>query len=154
MQSTESVLVWSLNKRLVELKRSNDNIKDAIREYYKFNERNYSLPLKIVIDEIYYDLNIPIEIINLITIYNSGGIVYNYSKRFQQHTQNTIYILPILFGYLETFLFFLFCILAFIPHINGNILLIVSLLFAILLIIHGTCALLSYHKCKDYEIVI
>eukprot|EP01084_Bolivina_argentea_P263286 445566_1 len=152
MQSEDRVLVWGLNKRLEELEGSNGNIVSAIRQYYKFNERNYSTPLKITIDDIYYDLNIPIEIINLITIYNAGGIVYNYSKRFQQHTQNTIYILPIIFGYLQTFLFFLFiCVM---PHTSGNILLVIALLFAILLIIHGTCALLSYHKCNDYEIIV
>ncbi len=96
------------------------------------------------------NLHMPIDIIQLIIIYKTGGIVYNYSQRFEEFTNNTVYITPIIFGYIETLLFLSMCIVSKSEH---NII-ILSSVYICILSIHGLCALISYHKCKKYEIII
>jgi len=77
-------------------------------QYYTFLEHHYSVPLKDTLEDICYDLNIPIDIVNIITVYNSGGIIYDYTKSFEQYTKgNVVYITPIILGYIETFLIYL-----------------------------------------------
>eukprot|EP01084_Bolivina_argentea_P018209 33925_1 len=79
--------IWTFNKSLPELSDNNGDIKDAISQYSQFIEQTHVSPLIKILDEIYYDLNIPIDIIKLIIIYKTGGIVYNYSKRFEEFTK-------------------------------------------------------------------
>jgi len=56
-----------------------------------------------IFESVYPSLNIPIDII---TVYNSGGIIYDYTKSFEEYTKcNVVYITPMVLGYNETFLF-------------------------------------------------
>eukprot|EP01084_Bolivina_argentea_P109042 194908_1 len=78
-------------------------------------KQSRSSPLKDVLDEIYgYDFNIPLDIIELINVYEYGSISYHYAKTFEYQIENTIYITPIIFGYIETILFFSLFIFPFI----------------------------------------
>merc|ERR1719277_2584085 len=75
------------------------------------------MPLKELLEDIYTDMNIPLDIVNIIQFYCSGGIIYDYTKSFEQYTTgNIIYITPIILGCMETFLFVSLFVLMYLMH--------------------------------------
>ncbi len=93
MSEKQSKFVWSFNKFLPQFGEplsaeeylAKNNSKYTVCQYYTFLEHHYSVPLKDTLEDICYDLNIPIDIVNIITVYNSGGIIYDYLN----HLNNT-----------------------------------------------------------------
>lgn len=178
MSQLQSKYIWSFNRFLpqfgVPLSAAEylvkDNSKHTLVQYYKFLEQQYSIPLQRLFSEIYPELNIPTEIVNIMTVYNSGGIIYDYTKSFEQYTTgNVVYITPLLMGYVESFLFIVMFVLMFLIHFQfqydlfafpsatlylSNSLLILAISYSLLLCIHTVCVLISYRQCKRYEIII
>eukprot|EP01084_Bolivina_argentea_P002752 5094_1 len=178
MSQKQSKYVWSFNKFLpqfgeplsAEQYLAQNNSKYTVCQYYTFLERQYSTPLKHILEDIYYDLNIPIDVINIITVYNSGGIIYDYTKSFEEYTTgNVVYITPIIFGYIETFLFFSLFIMMYLMHFQfkfsifadpnayqrmNNVLLLIAVIYSLFLCLHTICVFISFHQCKQYEVIL
>eukprot|EP00484_Ammonia_sp_Unknown_P004276 CAMPEP_0197075824 /NCGR_PEP_ID=MMETSP1384-20130603/211804_1 /TAXON_ID=29189 /ORGANISM="Ammonia sp." /LENGTH=720 /DNA_ID=CAMNT_0042514673 /DNA_START=84 /DNA_END=2246 /DNA_ORIENTATION=- len=178
MSTSGSKYVWSFNKFLpqfgtvmsVQDKLLKNDSKYTIVQYYGFLEHEYSEPLKDMIECVHPELNIPIEIVNIITVYNSGGIIYDYTKSFEQYTKgNVVYITPIILGYLETFLFLSLFAIMYLMHFQykykifayhsayatlNTLLLITAIAYSLLLFIHTVCVIVSYRQCRKYEVII
>eukprot|EP01083_Nonionella_stella_P037240 101528_1 len=132
-----------------------DTTGDAPQIVKSINEavkRSRSSPLQDALEELHArDFHIPLDIIDLIKIYEHGTITYHYAKQFQRHIEHTLYISPMLFGYFETFLFF--SLFTF-PFLIRTLLTPLLITYGFTLFIHGIFAILSYHKCAQYEIFI
>lgn len=174
MQLNERELVWSFNRRLPFLSEAHEpsiltdlsnkysalnNARHIVTEYYSFLEKKYSVPLKLIIDELYDDLNVPLDIVKIISIYNTGGITYDYTKSFENivYQNKVVYISPIILGYIETISFVtLFILELCFLHSSNNLqlqqsILCVASLYCLVLFIHAICVVISFHKCKQYE---
>ena len=166
--------VWSFNEQLPFLCENEstslsqpysvtDNAKFVLSQYHRFLERTSSSCLKSGINDVFNDLDVPIAIINVISEYVQGDIIYSYKKSFENivHHNQVIYITPIILGYIETFLFFATYVLlstwakeSVSPNSNDLTFLLlfhVLLLYGIILFIHAAGALICFYKCKQYE---
>lgn len=151
----DTKFAYGLNKMLPDFANASGK-SDATQIVQKCNQSvklHRASPLKTVLDELFENetFDIPVDIIDIIKVYEFGSITYHYSKTFEKHIENTLYITPILLSYIETFIFLTLFIIPFIiPKTLTPLLIIIGTIY----FIHGICIYLSYKKCSSYEIFI
>ena len=145
-------LAWTVNKVLPEFLNTSTNANEIVQSINDAIRQTRSSPLKIVLEELFMDnFHIPSDIIDIINVYEYGTVTYHYAQTFEKHIKNTIYITPIIFGYIESVLFISLFI---IPSIIESTLTPLLIIYGSILLIHGILALISYHKCSKYELFI
>ena len=145
MSQPTRVYAFGLNQTPMEFNMDSTDPAQIAENCDKTLKKSKLEPLKAIFDVTYFELNIPNEIIYLIITYRDGTIIYQYSKQFKLHLENTTYLTPILFGYVETILF-LTIIIETCLNFSVAIKTVFYILYGIILFIHGLCAYCSYYK--------
>lgn len=153
MAQLNQIYAFGLNQTPKEFKMDSNDPTVIAENCDKALKKSKLEPLKAIFDATYIDLTIPVEIIYLIITYRDGTIIYQYSKQFKLHLENTTYLSPISLGYIETILF-LAIIIETCLDLSLLIKTVLFVLYGTVLFIHGLCAYISYYKCLNYQIFI